>query len=66
MSYEFSHKNYGTKPIPIERVCNPEHFDMRLETMHLMVPELQFNGSNGPANFLIKNIDLLEPISREP
>ena len=36
LSYEFSHKNYGTKPIPFERVCNPEHFDMRLETTHLL------------------------------
>ena len=33
-------KNLGTKPVPIERVFNPEHFDMRLQTMHLMVPEL--------------------------
>ena len=33
-------KNYGTKPVPMERVFNAEHFDMRLDTMHLMVPEL--------------------------
>ena len=40
MSYENSHKNYGTKPVPIERVLNPEHFDMHLVTKHLMVPEI--------------------------
>ena len=34
----FHTRNYGTKPM--ERVFNPEHFDMRLETKHLMVPEL--------------------------
>ena len=26
--------------MPIERAWNPEHFDMRLQTMHLMVPEI--------------------------
>ena len=31
---------FGTKSVPIERVFNFEHFDMRLETMHLMAPEL--------------------------
>ena len=36
----FTQKNYGTKPVQIERVFNSEHFDMRLETMHFMVPEL--------------------------
>ena len=25
-------QNLGTKPVPIERVFNPEHFDMHLET----------------------------------
>ena len=39
LSYENSHKNYRAKPIPIERVCNPEHFDMHLVTKHLMVPK---------------------------
>ena len=52
MSYEFTHKNYGTKPAQIERVFNFEHFDMRLETKHLMVAELWFNGSNDCSNFL--------------
>ena len=40
MSYKFSHKNYRTKSVPMERVCNPEHFYMQLETTHLMVLEL--------------------------
>ena len=56
---------FGTKPVPIERYGNLEHSDMHLLTEILMVPELWFNGSNGCANFLIKNIDFLEPISRE-
>ena len=30
MSYENSHKNHGTKPVPIERVFNPDDFDMRI------------------------------------
>ena len=33
-------KFFGTKSVPIERVFNSEHFDMRLETKHLMVTEL--------------------------
>ena len=40
MSYENSHKNLGTKPVPIERVFNSEHFSIRFGTMHLMVLEL--------------------------
>ena len=33
LSYEFSQKYFGTKLVPIERSCNPEHFDMHLETV---------------------------------
>src|SRR5699024_10179602 len=40
MSYEFSQKYFGTKLVPIERYCNPEHFDMHLETVHFMVLEI--------------------------
>ena len=59
-------KTKETKPVPIERVLSREHFAIRLEPKLLMVPELWFNGSNGLASFLIRNIDFLEPISREP
>src|SRR5699024_12354203 len=33
ISYEFSQKYFGTKLVSIERSCNPEHFDMHLETV---------------------------------
>ena len=52
--------NFPTKTMELdskERVCNPAHFVMRLKNKHLMVPELWFNGSNGFANFLVKNIE---------
>ena len=51
MFYKNSHKNYVTKPVPMERVFNTKYFDVRLETKHLMVPELWYNGSNGLAIF---------------
>ena len=52
------------KPVPIEGVFNPKHFDMRLEIKHIMVLELWFNSSNGFANvFFNKNIDFWKPVS---
>ena len=40
MSYEFSHKLFGTKQVPIESACNSEHFDMHLMAELFMVPEI--------------------------
>jgi len=40
MSNENSNKNLRMKPVPIERVFNPENFYMHLVTKHLMVLEI--------------------------
>ena len=61
MSYEFSHKLFGTKQVPIESVCNSEHFDMHLMAELLMVPEILVPQFQWLWHFLIKktlkNID---------